>query len=291
MQMSLAPNARPARALLISVCVWLGWPVASNAAPLPVPFEGTLTIELGTFSPLIATTSGIATLSGRGPHGANALQLEVFLQVSGATPATDPILTTWLVNSVELSATLGHGTFAPITFGPITGGQALTQLPAVDGRVTFCILASCQGVSFPFSLAPSQASGFGVGVGGGQAVNGGIFGIWGIAAAPWRLGPATLSTALAPSVFQTVMRSGFVHGATSAATSAVPLNGALSLVAPTQIVVLDQGATREVTKLALFSSLTIHFLPEPNGLLLLGAGAIGLAVLGHRRLARCGGSK
>jgi hypothetical protein len=81
------------------------------------------------------------------------------------------------------------------------------------------------------------------------------------------------------------MRSGFLHAPNSSATSVIHYGGALQLVTPTQIYT-DWDGLGVPTQLALFSTLTIQFLPEPETGLALGAGALFLLVVGRRRIRR-----
>jgi hypothetical protein len=49
-----------------------------------------------------------------------------------------------------------------------------------------------------------------------------------------------------------------------------------------QATTIGAGANNEL--LSLFSILTLHFVPEPGFLLLLGAGVVGLGILGRNRM-------
>ena len=79
-------------------------------------------------------------------------------------------------------------------------------------------------------------------------------------------------------------RTGFVHGpASNTSTTAARLgSGVIQLISPMQLVSIGLPGQNE--KLALFNTLTIHFIPEPGLLLLLGSGVAGLVLIGRSRM-------
>jgi hypothetical protein len=58
----------------------------------------------------------------------------------------------------------------------------------------------------------------------------------------------------------------------------------IQLVAPQSIT--TTGVLGNSTRLSLFLTLTMHFIPEPGLLLLLGSGVVGLGLLGRSRMKR-----
>jgi hypothetical protein len=80
----------------------------------------------------------------------------------------------------------------------------------------------------------------------------------------------------------TRMRTGFVHGPASMTISAAQLGGVVQLITPMQVRTKGFGGANN-DNLALFSSLTVHFIPEPGLLLLLGTGIVALALVGRSR--------
>ncbi len=276
----------------ISVAILLAFGFASdaNAVPAvagPIAVNVTLELNLGSYATQVATATGVATLSGAGPLGPNVLRLEgtpiqTVVQVPLASFPTVGSRFGFFISNVGVNATLRPGTFAPIT-----GLQPLTQLHGLRGRFTAPAFGSTYGLDFIRTTRLTTFGPFSVGVGGANvtAVNFPPIPLIGAGASPWTVGAATLSTqtASSPAVFQTVMRSGFLHGPSSSATSVIHYGGALQLVAPTQIYTdwIDSGTP---TKLALFSTLTIQFLPEPEAGLMLCAGAAFLLVVGRRRI-------
>ena len=77
---------------------------------------------------------------------------------------------------------------------------------------------------------------------------------------------------------------GFAHGPSSNTSSTANPSGVVQLITPMQVVTnLTTGSNQ---KIALFGFLTIHFVPEPGMLLLLGSGVAGLVLLGRHRMRK-----
>jgi hypothetical protein len=81
----------------------------------------------------------------------------------------------------------------------------------------------------------------------------------------------------------TVTETGYVHGPASNTSTAAKVGGAIQLIAPTQVFTEGVPGGYSDTQ-ALFTRLTLNFVPEPGLLLLLGPGAVSLALLGRRRM-------
>ena len=85
--------------------------------------------------------------------------------------------------------------------------------------------------------------------------------------------------------FINVTTRGFAHGPNSASsTSANVDGGVLQLISPVQVTTNLTTGTND--KIAAATRVIIRFIPEPGLLLLLGAGAAGLAVLGRSRFRK-----
>jgi hypothetical protein len=78
--------------------------------------------------------------------------------------------------------------------------------------------------------------------------------------------------------FTTSSVFGFAHGPASATSSTANISGVVQLVSPA--VVMTTLGTGTVS--ALFSILTIHFVPEPQTFLLFGAGIAALGIVRRR---------
>lgn len=240
-----------------------------------VPFEASLEIEIPGLPVAVANSTGNALLTGSLPGVYTGLSLPAGLQLPAAvfsypvTPSSAPFPT---FGGFTINATLPAGSFAPLT-----GGQPLTKLFPVQGIFKFCIFApNCGPLA---TSAPLSTPGGGLGV-GGWTFAGGMGGV-GLGFGPWTLNPVTLTDWNGASSI-TAMRTGFIHAANSSTTNAIPINGALQLIAPTQISTLRLNLTPGPNR-AMFTKLTIHFLPEPGSLAALAAGAGVLAILGWHR--------
>jgi hypothetical protein len=80
-----------------------------------------------------------------------------------------------------------------------------------------------------------------------------------------------------------VLPGGFAHGPASLTSSTAQLSGALQLVTATKVFTNLYGAFPEFP---LAGVLTLHVVPEPGTLILVGSGVVGLAVYGRRRRKR-----
>jgi hypothetical protein len=146
-----------------------------------------------------------------------------------------------------------------------------------------CFIASCAAPATLVQTSPNAA----IGVGGKLVLptTPGSLQIT-MQAAPWTLETATGVTQTVSGVLVTTMTAqgsihGFGSGTARTSNSAGTPSGVIQFVTPIQISTVNLGGNH--SEIAGFATLSIHFLPEPGLLLLLGSGAIGLAILGRRR--------
>ena len=104
---------------------------------------------------------------------------------------------------------------------------------------------------------------------------------------PWTLGSGSAINQTHEGGFKTVTVSGFAHGAASGtigSSSVASNSGIVQLITPMQVT--TSGIAGNSAIISLFAILTLHFIPEPGLLLLIGAGAVGLGILGRNRMRR-----
>ena len=270
---------------LLRVFAPLALVLAAGSAPASqLPWSGTFSLEFGTVPPIVAQGGGVATLNGSSTVGhLQTLRLAGGIAKATTIPLTDPE-NPGLV-SLRATASLGTGTFSGISGGPPLP-PAGNVLP-VRGLLRICLALPGCSANLPVPLPIDGLKGVGIGsritvntfsAGAGVKIS--------LDASPWTLGVAFVTGIPTPSGgFSTVTARGFVHGPVSGTSStADPAgSGAIRLVTPVRVTT-NLFPPNDV--LALMGTLTVHFVPEPGLLLLMGSGIAGLAVIGRHRSRR-----
>lgn len=272
-------NMRKSFGLLISTLLILG--LAGSASAKTLDWHGTLDIDLGALKDLRITGSGVATVnaSSGGSH-LNTMRIAGGITGSGTIPVTDPSASGTLP-SIIISGTIGTGTFSGISGAPPLNAPAVLGL---KGYTRVCTFVPCSPSAPGFELNNTTNSG-GTGIGIGGLLTLGDAGIYiSIEAAPWTLAFNTGVNQTLKGGFITLGKGGFVHGAASANSSTATPSGVIQLISPEQVTVT--GLKTNSAKLTLFTTLTLHFIPEPGLLLLIGSGVVGLGVLGRSRMKK-----
>jgi hypothetical protein len=269
------------RLLSLPLAVFLVGGVAAVADAAPLKWEGTLVVELGQLPPVRSTGGGVATVNG----SAGGLHLSTLALAGGITgsrsvPVTDPEVTAEGITSVRVTATLGTGTLGAISG---TGPLNPSTLP-VFGLALVCLSdPECNpvaGGALPVLLNAGPSTGVGL---GGLLTLGGLGDIRiSIVANPWTIGVASALDELDGGTIITRFTTGFAHGPQSLTSSTAQPSGVVKFVTPLQISTNITGGSNSV--ISAFTTLTLHFVPEPGMLLLLGSGVVGLVLLGRQRM-------
>jgi hypothetical protein len=237
---------------------------AAPASAAPLPFDATLTLQIGGLGTV--TSNGAGTGDFSGPGGAASIPAGVFT-VHASLPLSPPLL---VIDGFAVGAPgVPTGAAAPVppgsskalAFGGVTGTMGLNAAAyLLTGVVS----------SPPGFVAAGIPLGL-IGVGGtqmqpplGMLIMGTIF------PNPYQLGMVTLMGAL-NGVPSAVVGTGFDNRTAGGA-------GVLQLVSPN---IIGLGALGAVTALA---TLSITIVPEPTTVLLVGAGLAALAA-GRRRFS------
>lgn len=233
---------------------------------------------------VVATGTGVAIVNGSAGHGPlHTLELTAPFAAITATllpTVTGPISSVRLDN-VRINPTFQGGVFAPV-LGAVQGATpALTRNTAPHaGLVRLCQNANCTAaLSRNLSDTVSGAA-VGTGVGGSWTVGGAGPTRVTVVGAPWTVGTTTVSFRTPSGMIDFLTAMGFAHGAASMAGSTATPSGTVQLVTGSQVTTVGGNVdlSGHVTRL------TLHFTPEPRLLLVLGAGALGLVLLGRQRI-------
>jgi len=282
--------------VMLSAVAMLAFGVTGKASAAPINYEGTLILELGTLPAIPAIGAGIASVNGSGGLGhLDDLRLKAsrggISTVDAMAPVTDSAA--FPIVSIRVTAELGTG-----TLGPISGGVQSTPLTKnvlpVRGLARVCLFSTTCGVGQALELDLTQhspATGTkGVGIGGIVTIGGTSPIRISIEAAPWTVKTKTSIDQITTPVGGTVKKytnrtnMGFAHGPSSNTSSTANPSGVVQLITPMQVVTnLQNGSNLQI---ALFGILTLHFIPEPGMLLLLGSGVAGLVLLGRHRMRK-----
>ncbi len=262
--------------------------LATSSKASVVEWAGTLDVGLGNIGTLITTGTGLATINGSGTS--NHISTLHFgpNQISGniTIPLTDP-------DNATLITLIGEDVTLPVSgdIKGISGGPPVSDgTMLLGGRFKVCLLFPGCGAYLPFPFV-NNALTAGLGLGGKVTVNTFSNGSGlkvSMAFAPWTLGLASMKSVstVTPNggtnTNATVTEMGFAHGPNSGSSTAA-LGGVLQLVSPVRVDTTQDPPNR---RLAAPGILTLHFIPEPGMLLLLGTGVGGLLLLGRQRMRR-----
>ena len=247
------------------------------------------------------TAIGVATLNGSG-GGAhlNAMDLAAApgLSINTILPITDPIVSGGGIVSVRLTEVRGAISGAPGPngnpgfFSPVSGAIASAVSPPgglgtvpSTGMVRICLLAVGCASNLPLDVGKT-VNGVAQGAGVGGILTIGQLGTIRISilGAPFTVKTVTAFARTANGGINTFTDKGFAHGPLSGTSSTAQVSGVLQAVTVNHITVVGIPGNADIA--GLFSRTTLHFVPEPELLGMLGCGAFALAWLGRKRMRR-----
>lgn len=234
---------------------------APSAHAANLPFAATLGFELVGASEITAGGAGVAIVNGSG-GGDSLATLDMPALAIQAVGQNLP------VNDPQVFPLRGLGLTVANAAGTFMNGQAIIPLMGV---AKICLYDPCSATPVTNLSVPLTV----VGQGGTVTVMGAVN--MTVVGAPWTTGTA----ALYGHGGTPITRMGSRHGPLSGMTSTAAASGELHLVTPIYI-----STSLSQQTLFTFARLSLHFVPEPATLGLLGSGIGFLAIAGRRRLRK-----
>lgn len=245
---------------------------------------------LTTVTTSATTSSHLSTLS---------LAFQPGLSLNTSIPVTDPTaapITSVILTSVRGRPDLPGREGAGSRLGNISGAVASTvggvgalspgTIPTTGGATICLLLAPLPPCVGQLNLVVGATSA-GLQIGGGV---GGILTIGGtgtirisLVGAPWTVKTVSAVNRTDGGNIAVFAENGFAHGPLSGTSSTAAQSGVLQIVTAQHITVVGPG---DNDLSGLISRLLVHFIPEPGLLMMFGAGALGMAILGRKKIRK-----
>ena len=228
--------------------------LAGQAHAVSLGFSGSLSVQIATLDPVVLPGAGTATINGSGgPGHLTGLTLPegVFQVAAIVVPVTDP--GAFPIAGVQVTAANGAGNFTG------SGGAGLGGSMPINGTSKVCLFGPCASAVANLNVPLTV-----VGQGGTALVTGAVN--LTVVGAPWTTGTAAIGATT------------LMGGVDPASNTGAP-SGTVTLVTPI-FISSNIGASAVVPAFALLS---LHFVPEPGTLLLIGSGIAGLVAYGRSR--------
>ena len=235
----LTPGSRGRSRLAAALGALAFW-VATAATAAPLPFQASLSIVIASYGVGFAG-SGVAEVDSYGHLGSLSIPTGAFDAAGATVTVTAP--EAFPIQGIQVTAANGTGSFDH------PGGGAMPLL----GTARVCLYATCGDAVANLSV-PLDVVGQGGSVTAMGAVNLTVVG------APWTFGTAQVGTATA---------MGFARGPEGRTSSTARASGVVQLVTP---IFISTNLPGDVATFPAFGILTLHFVPEPTTLLLVGGG-------------------
>ena len=234
-------------------------------------------VHAATLSYVGALSFGLATLpSATGPGGGvyvgptHVSTIALGASQFGPVQVSLPVTSSGTIQSVRISALANLAA----TLTGMSGGPPAPNQMGMSGQAKICLVfATACGSAVVVPLAPTASTG--LGVGGTQSVPGAV--AITMQHAAWTVGTQAMTIHTPNSTTSTPTLPGGVQA---------PFSNTAVSSGVLQLVTISKVYTSLITafpELPVFAVLTLHFIPEPGTLLLLGSGVAGLAILGRRR--------